>query len=70
MVNFSDQTILSSAKPELVTIGPKDITLKGLNLLTQFLMLLEKKLKDVIAFKVSKSLTLWEVVLDLVWEPF
>ena len=70
MVNFSDQTILSSAKPELVTIGPKDITLKGLNLLTQFLMLLEKKLKDVIAFKVSKSLTLWEVVLDLVWELF
>ena len=70
MVNFSDQTILSSAKPELVTIGPKDITLKGLNLLTQFLMLLEKKLKDVIAYKVSKSLTLWEVVLDLVWEPF
>ena len=54
MVNFSDQTILSSAKPELVTIGPKDITLKGLNLLTQFLMLLEKKLKDVIAYKVSK----------------
>jgi len=70
LVNFSDQTILSSAKPELVTIGPKDITLKGLNLLTQFLMLLEKKLKDVIAYKVSKSLTLWEVVLDLVWEPF
>ena len=70
MVNFSDQTILSSVKPELVTIGPKDITLKGLNLLTQFLMLLEKKLKDVIAYKVSKSLTLWEVVLDLVWEPF
>ena len=70
MVNFSDQTILSSAKPELVTIGPKDITLKGLNLLTQFLMLLEKKLKDVTASKVSKSLTLWEVVLDLVWEPF
>jgi hypothetical protein len=70
LVNFSDQTILSSAKPELVTIGPKDITLKGLNLLTQFLMLLEKKLKDVTASKVSKSLTLWEVVLDLVWEPF
>ena len=70
MVNFSDQTILSSAKPELVTIGPKDITLKGLNLLTQFLMLLEKKLKDVIAYKVSKSLTLWEVVPDQVWEHF
>ena len=70
MVNFSDQTILSSAKPELVTIGPKDITLKGLNLLTQFLMLLEKKLKDVIAFKVSKSLTLWEVVPDQEWEHF
>ena len=70
MVNSLDQTTLSSAKQELVTIGPKDITLKGLNLLTQFLMLLEKKLKDVIAYKVSKSLTLWEVVLDLVWEPF
>jgi hypothetical protein len=70
LVNSLDQTTLSSAKQELVTIGPKDITLKGLNLLTQFLMLLEKKLKDVIAYKVSKSLTLWEVVLDLVWEPF
>ena len=33
-------------------------------------MLLEKKLKDATASKVSKSPTLWEVVLDLVWELF
>ena len=70
MVNFSDQTILSSAKPELVTIGPKDITLKVLNLSTQSSMLSEKKLKDATAFKDSKSPTHWEVVLDQEWEPF
>jgi len=33
-------------------------------------MLLEKKLKVAIASKVSKSPTLLEVVLDLVWVPF
>jgi hypothetical protein len=38
--------------------------------LTQFLMLSEKKLKDVIAYKDSKLPTLLEEVLDLVWELF
>ena len=70
MVNFSDQTTSSLVKPELVTIGQKDIILKELNLLTQSLMLSEKKLKDATVFKVSKSLTLWEVVPDQEWELF
>jgi len=57
-------------KPEPVTTGLKVIILKDLNSLTQFLMLSEKKLKDVIAYKDSKSPTLLEVVPDLVWELF
>jgi hypothetical protein len=68
--NSSDQITLFSVKPELVTIGLKDIILKELNSLTQFLMLSEKKLKVVIAYKDSKSPTLLEVVLDPVWELF
>ena len=69
-VNSSDQITLFSDKPELVTTGLKVIILKELNSLTQFLMLSEKKLKDVIAYKDSKSPTLLEVVPDLVWELF
>jgi hypothetical protein len=61
---------LFSDKPEPVTIGLKDTIPKELNLLTPFLMLSEKKLKDVIASKVSKSLTPLEEELDLVWELF
>jgi len=57
-VNFSDLITLFSDKLVLVITGLKDITLKVLNLLIQFLTLLEKKLKDAIASKVSKSLTL------------
>jgi len=53
-----------------VITGLKDIILKELNLLIQFWMLLEKKLKVVTVFKVSKSLTLWEEEQDLVWELF
>jgi len=68
--NYSDQITLFLDKLELVTIGPKDIILKVLNLLIQFLMLLEKKLKDVTVYKDSKLPTLWEEVLDPVWEPF
>ena len=70
MVNFSDQTTSSLVKLELVTIGQKDIILKELTLLTQSLMLSEKKLKDATVFKDSKSLTLWEVVPDQEWEHF
>jgi len=57
-VNFSDQITSFSVKPELEIIGLKVIILKELNLLTQFLMLQENKLKDVTVFKDSKSLTL------------
>lgn len=56
--NYSDQTTSFSDKPELVITGQKVTILKELNSLTQFLMLQENKLKDVIAFKVSKSPTL------------
>jgi hypothetical protein len=66
-VNYLDQITLSLVKPELVTIGLKVTILKVLNLLIQFLMLSEKKLKVVIASKVSKSPTLLEVVPVLVW---
>ena len=68
--NSSDQTTLSSVKQELVTIGLKVTTLKELNLLTQFWMSSERKLKDVIAYKVSKSHTHSEEVPDQVWELF
>ena len=68
--NSSDQTTLSSVKQELVTIGPKVTTLKELNLLIQFWMSSERKLKDVIAYKVSKSHTHSEEVPDQVWELF
>ena len=67
-VNFSDQITSFSVKLEPVTTGLKVITLKELNWLTQFLMLSEKKLKDVIAYKDSKLPTLLEEVPDLVWE--
>lgn len=70
LVNYSDQITSSSVKLVPETIGLKDTILKVLNWLTQYWMLLEKKLKAVIAYKDSKLLTLWEVVLDLVWELF
>ena len=69
-VNSSDQITSFSDKPEPVTTGLKVIILKELNSLTQFLMLSEKKLKVVIAYKDSKLPTLLEEVLDLVWELF
>jgi hypothetical protein len=56
--NSSDQTISSSVNLEQEITGQKDTTLKELNSLTQFSMLLENKLKAVIVFKVFKSLTL------------
>jgi hypothetical protein len=68
--NSSDQTTSSSDKPELETTGLRDITLKELNSLTQFSMLSERKLKDVIASKVSKSPTHSEEELDQEWELF
>ena len=68
-VNSSDPTTLSSVKPVLETTGQKVTILKELNSLTQFLMLPERKLKDVIAFKVSKSPTHSVVEQDQVWVP-
>merc|ERR1712166_757458 len=68
--NSSDQTTSSSDKPVPVTIGPRDITPKVLSLSIQSSMLSERKLKVVIAFKVSKLPTPLEVVLDPVWELF
>merc|ERR1712166_693388 len=66
--NFSDQTTSSSDKLVPVTTGLKDITPKVPNLSTPSSMLLEKKLKVAIAFKVSKLLTPLEEELDPVWE--
>lgn len=67
--NSLDQITSSSDNPEPETTGLRDITLKELNSLTQSSMSLERKLKVVIASKVSKSPTLSEVVPDQVWEP-
>ena len=67
--NFSDQTTSSSDKPVQETTGPRDITLKELNSLTQSSTLPEKKLKDATASKVSKSLTHWEEEQDQEWVP-
>jgi len=61
---------LFSDKLEPEIIGPKDIIPKELNLSTLSSTLLEKKLKDVIASKVSKSPTLSEEEPDPEWEPF
>ena len=68
-VNSSDPTTSFSVKLVLVTTGLRVTTLKVLNSSTQFQMLSEKKLKDAIASKVSKLLTHWVVVPDLVWVP-
>ena len=67
MVNYLDQIISFSVKLVLVIIGLKDIILKVQNLLTLYSILQEKKLKDVIVFKVSKLLIHSVVVPDLVW---
>ena len=67
-VNSSDQITLFTDKLEQVTTGLKVIILKELNSLIPFLMLSEKKLKVVIAYKDSKSPTFLVVVPDLVWE--
>jgi len=69
-VNSSDLITSFSDKLVLVTTGPRDITLKVLNLSTPSSTLWERKLKDAIVFKDSKSLILWEVVQDQEWEPF
>jgi len=68
-VNSSDQTTSFSDKVEPVTTGPRVTTLKELNWSIQSSMLPERKLKDVIVFKDSKSPTHWEVEQDQVWVP-
>ena len=67
--NFSDLITSFSDNQEPETTGLRDITPRELNSLIQFSMSLERKLKVVIAFKVSRSPTLSEVVPDPVWEP-
>merc|ERR1712166_856224 len=67
--NSSDQITLSLDKLVPVTTGPRDITPKVLSLSTQSSMSSERKLKVVIAFKVSKLPTPSVVVPVLVWEP-
>ena len=56
--NSSDQITSFLDNLELETTGLRDITLKELNSLIQSSMSLERKLKVVIASKVSKSPTL------------
>merc|ERR1712048_1393548 len=68
-VNFSDQTTSSSDKPVLVTTGPRVTTPRVPSLSTPSSMSSERKLKVVIASKVSRSPTPSVVVLDPVWEP-
>merc|ERR1712127_800658 len=67
--NSSDQTTSSSDKPVPVTTGPRVITPRVPSSSTPSLMLPERKLRVAIAFKVSRSPTLSEVVPDPVWEP-
>ncbi|CAM6002599.1 unnamed protein product [Sphagnum balticum] len=66
--NSLDLTTSSSGKPELETTGLRVTTLRALNLSTLFWMLPERKLKDVIASRDSRSPTLSEVEPALVWE--
>ena len=68
LVNYSDQITSSSDKPEPETTGPKDTILKELSWSTQSSMSSEKKPKDAIAYKDSKSVTHSEVVPVQVWE--
>merc|ERR1711981_733080 len=68
-VNSSDPITSFSDKLELVTTGPKVITLKVLNSSTPSSTSSEKKLKVVIVSKVSRSPTPSVVVPDLVWVP-
>ena len=66
--NYSDQTTLSLASLEQETTGPRATTQKEQNSSTQSSMLSEKKLKDVIASKASKSLTPSAEEQDPEWE--
>merc|ERR1712228_996856 len=68
-VNSSDQTTSFSDKPVPVTTGPRVTTPKVLSSSTPSSMSSERKLKVVIASKVSRSPTPSVVVPDLVWEP-
>ena len=69
-VNSSDQITSFSDKPEQETTGQRDITLREPNSLTLSWMSSERRLRDAIAYKDSKSLTLSEEALDQEWEHF
>merc|ERR1719263_913752 len=68
-VNSSDQTTSSSDKPVPVTTGPRVTTPRELSSSTPSSMLSERKPKDAIASKDSRSPTPSEVVPDPEWEP-
>merc|ERR550537_1081183 len=68
-VNSSDQTTSSSDKLVPVTTGPRVTTPRVPSSSTPSLMLSERRPKDAIASKVSKSPTPSVVVPDPVWEP-
>merc|ERR1712151_129230 len=65
----SDQTTSSSDRPVPVTTGPRVTTPRVPNSSTQSLVLSERKLRAVTAFRDSRSPTPSVVVPDPVWEP-
>ena len=70
MDKSSDLTTLFLARAALVTIGPRDITQRVLNLLIPSLMLLGRRLNLLTVCKAFSLHILWEEELDLVWVHF
>merc|ERR1711934_72153 len=68
-VNSSDQTTSSSDRPVPVTTGPRVTTPREPSSSIPSSMSSERKLRDAIASKVSRSPTPSVVVPDPVWEP-
>merc|ERR1712137_560007 len=66
--NSFAQTILFSGKQVLATIGLKATTQRVPSSSTPFLMLSVRRLRDAIAYKVSKCVTRSEVAQGLAWE--
>merc|ERR1712003_591234 len=69
-VSSSDQTTSSSDRLVPVTTGPRVTTPREPSSLTPSLMLSERRLRVVTAFRDSRLPTLSEEVPDPVWEPF
>merc|ERR1711904_467047 len=62
------QIILCLARPVQGTIGQRDITQRGLSLLTPFSMLFARRLRDAIAFRASSFAIPLEAAQGLAWE--